>query len=1343
MARDDNKYSREDQAARTRSAEVGKGKSTQASLNSRNPYSSAKGPYQMLDGTWKDMEKLAGKKLNRQSPEDNELAFQLYTKQSEKALEQNGLEVNPGNTYALHVYGPKGGIAFLKKIKSNPTGLAIDGMSKEVINGNKPFFYDEKGRPRTNSDSYNTLSTRVGGPTDPGAITLSKNLEREQIENEQRQIQMQQNEMEQAAEDQQQLQQQDPNQIPEEQSTDPNQVQNQQEQPIQETSPLSRASNRAGLLYTGNRATDANFVLPAEPIQEDIKTSGESVQKMKTFKYGGVTKMMNKKLAYGGDGEDEDDKVNIKDTRKVRATTKKAINPNVDLISGKYSRKVINNVIDASLKHGVDPNTALALGMQESKLGNENENIGQIVGGSNYGDAENDMVRFYKEKAEIAKKKGRKTDEAILQMYNGTGKIYPNTEKVDRGYAMKKIYGVPVPAGGIDMGKTNLYGIQVKDVRDNVIKKSPIVQKIIKDRTGNFNFFEGQPYKSGPPQLTIEEPLLNSSNTYNVNPKYFALGGFIDPGKSTAPVLPTLNQIKNAQTDSDPHFNTKSIVKYQPGVTSGKKGESGFYIYSRTPEMGNFNPDTDREFIRNTEMKYLQRTPQWKTFAASQGNRFDYGGYSYPNVEEYGPDRTMNTNTDNLGFLNSFNEGGSHEDNPNGGVPQGYSGDGSQNTVEQGETKMGNYVFSDRLVLDKADIENLYLPREVEGMTYAEASKWINSFLEESPFDITIKRTVKGQLESLKVGNDRARRYKEEEENLVAENEIQKETRNNPEIQNSIVRQLPQPGADQIPGSIEGEESGLNKPYRFGSYLAGRRELYANGGFIYDRSFNPQDNVGLDYTKKTPELSPSPVNDPNAGNNASVLGNAAGAMGSIGGTAGTAGNVVGAASTGIGMGMDAFKKFNTRDVNGEDIKKVNTGGAIAKGAASGAATGAMFGPWGAAIGGVIGGALGGIGASRQNKARTKQAINKSDYRFNIKAMEGPEFTDAPVAKYGGMQKKYALGGQEDPTYPFPWFGNNFNTSANDNGFSTQLLKRQIANANANNLDANKYLYQPNALGFAMESFTPKTSINQPGKYNRMLQDSVNTQTNLIGSSGSDERPSNFRMKGTSPLQYVEGIGSLVNYLDARKAKPRTISSEQYRKLSTPSYYDEAFLQNQIAKEGNNASNVITNTAEGNGAVARAMYLASGDNLNKLRSDAYFKMDEVNRGIRERDQAEAQRIADANVGVRNQDYQANLQEEDYVRARRELARDNLIKSIGNIGREQSDRNMIYNLTGGYKTDGTYDPENKTSLWGQGVDLYKKVRGRSKGGLIDAYEKATTPNENELALDYLNRKYNGKI
>lgn len=55
--------------------------------------------------------------------------------------------------------------------------------------------------------------------------------------------------------------------------------------------------------------------------------------------------------------------------------------------------------------------------------------------------------------------------------------------------------------------------------------------------------------------------------------------------------------------------------------------------------------------------------------------------------------------------ITEINTGGSHEINPNGGIPQGIGANGKVNTVEEGEVKIKTgkgeaYVFSDRLIFD-------------------------------------------------------------------------------------------------------------------------------------------------------------------------------------------------------------------------------------------------------------------------------------------------------------------------------------------------------------------------------------------------------------------------------------------------------------------------------------------------------------------------------------------------------------------------------------------------------------------------------------------------------------------
>lgn len=195
-------------------------------------------------------------------------------------------------------------------------------------------------------------------------------------------------------------------------------------------------------------------------------------------------------------------KLNIKDLRKIRATTQKEIDPKKDLVSGEYDKETIQEVLDASKRYNFDPYTALAVALQESKLGNIDNNLGHLKDMPtsiatklpNLEKAKKTMsedkfnkmysadalVRMLIEKKDMVEKKGIKDEELILQAYNGLGKVYPQTESDYHGFNMAKIYGVDLPKEGIDMKKNPLYGKQIIDLRENVIKKNPEIMEIAK-----------------------------------------------------------------------------------------------------------------------------------------------------------------------------------------------------------------------------------------------------------------------------------------------------------------------------------------------------------------------------------------------------------------------------------------------------------------------------------------------------------------------------------------------------------------------------------------------------------------------------------------------------------------------------------------------------------------------------------------------------------------------------------------------------------------------------------------------------------------------------------------------
>ena len=118
--------------------------------------------------------------------------------------------------------------------------------------------------------------------------------------------------------------------------------------------------------------------------------------------------------------------------------------------------------------------------------------------------------------------------------------------------------------------------------------------------------------------------------------------------------------------------------------------------------------------------------------------------------------------------VTEFNEGGSHEENPFDGIPQGIAPDGYPNLVEEGEVKYDNYIFSDRLMLSKKDKKKY---KFLKGDTFADAAKRIKKDLgiDERPNDPIALADLEDQLMLL----SNLQEEKRAEKGLIGENKMQ------------------------------------------------------------------------------------------------------------------------------------------------------------------------------------------------------------------------------------------------------------------------------------------------------------------------------------------------------------------------------------------------------------------------------------------------------------------------------------------------------------------------------------------------------------------------------------------
>lgn len=112
------------------------------------------------------------------------------------------------------------------------------------------------------------------------------------------------------------------------------------------------------------------------------------------------------------------------------------------------------------------------------------------------------------------------------------------------------------------------------------------------------------------------------------------------------------------------------------------------------------------------------------------------------------------------GDMTTFNVGGSHEQNPFGGIPQGIGANGKPNLVEEGEVKYkfmdGNqeeYIFPKRYKVTETSLKKAQLPTKYKGMSYADIAKEIQKPSEEQKDPIT-KRTVNSLLRRLQGVNE-------------------------------------------------------------------------------------------------------------------------------------------------------------------------------------------------------------------------------------------------------------------------------------------------------------------------------------------------------------------------------------------------------------------------------------------------------------------------------------------------------------------------------------------------------------------------------------------------------------
>lgn len=153
-------------------------------------------------------------------------------------------------------------------------------------------------------------------------------------------------------------------------------------------------------------------------------------------------------------------------------------------------------------------------------------------------------------------------------------------------------------------------------------------------------------------------------------------------------------------------FNTpKPTSNFKSEINWGKWNKE---ILENTQLIKEYNTIEQQAKANNTWMK----NPDGSTFQGTPKKLQQGGNINQNNMSRYAQG----------GDLTQFNEGGLHSQNPLGGVPIG-----NNNSVEQGETKQNNFVYSNRIFLDENTVSQYNLPKSLVGKSVADATKFIDN----------------------------------------------------------------------------------------------------------------------------------------------------------------------------------------------------------------------------------------------------------------------------------------------------------------------------------------------------------------------------------------------------------------------------------------------------------------------------------------------------------------------------------------------------------------------------------------------------------------------------------------
>lgn len=195
-------------------------------------------------------------------------------------------------------------------------------------------------------------------------------------------------------------------------------------------------------------------------------------------------------------------------------------------------------------------------------------------------------------------------------------------------------------------------------------------------------------------------------------------------------------------------------------------------------DMGAIEYDIMSDYLTNKKLQTENKNNMSNIYFGMENGLFATGG----KLSSHGADWSTGST--------HINEGGTHEENPNQGVPAGVDHQGVPNLVEEGEVIYNDYVYSNRIKIDDATKDKFKLSKKKD-YTYADLAKKLEKEIEENPNDPISKRGYDAQMSLLA--------QEQERQKTIIEAEKAKEVfaSLSPEEQVGIIQQAAQQEAMQ------------------------------------------------------------------------------------------------------------------------------------------------------------------------------------------------------------------------------------------------------------------------------------------------------------------------------------------------------------------------------------------------------------------------------------------------------------------------------------------------------------------------------------------------------------------